>query len=147
MNLTMALELAGTGCPSGMLARQALPVLAAEVLRLRGDADGVEALGGAGLLPRDRLEPLRYERKGEGQLQVVLSTARRGKLLKAAEDLAIVRPRPGRHGVPSLGALLDAIADGDVLLCRRDDPLRQCVRAGVTRRAVPDPRFPGGWTP
>lgn len=147
MNVVMALELAGTGCPSTMLARQAVKVLAAEVLRLRGERDSGDVAGTEGLLPRDRLRPLAYERKGEGQLQVVLSTARRGRLLRAAEDLAIVRPRPGRHGVPSLGALLDAIADGDVLLCRRDDPLRQCVRAGVTRRAVPDPRFPGDWTP
>jgi hypothetical protein len=142
VNVVMALELAGTGCPSGMLARQAVEVLAAEVVRLRGDAAGRDAL-----LPRDRLAPREYARTGERTLTVVLAAARRGRLLRAAEDLAIVRPRPGRHGVPSVGALLDAIADGDVLLCRRDDPLKQCVVAGVTRRAVPDPRFTEGWTP
>ena len=60
MNLVMALELAGTGCPSGLLARQAVQVLAAEVLRLQAEAKAAECRAAAPFFAPGESEPEVY---------------------------------------------------------------------------------------
>lgn len=61
MNLVMALELAGTGCTSGLLAQEAVQVLAAEVLRLQAEAKAAECRAAALFFAPGESEPEVYD--------------------------------------------------------------------------------------
>lgn len=61
MNVVMALELAGTGCPSGLLARQAVQVLAAEVRRLQAEVKAAECRAAAPFFAPEESEPEVYD--------------------------------------------------------------------------------------
>ena len=84
------------------------------------------------------LEPLP---KG-GVPQSIQTTAKRLKKLQGLARLLNVR-RPG--GSPSVGALLDAIYHGQIVLRRRDDPEARQFWLGMESGPRPDPRCPGEW--
>jgi len=113
-------------------------------------------------------KPLEEPPAKGGVAQNIVTTAKRLKRLQQLARMLNVR-RPG--GSPSVGAMLDAIYHGQIVLRRRDDPLHrefwltmeepeivqrklpawhvgtaeQHRQAGALGRPVTDPRCPGDW--
>jgi hypothetical protein len=95
------------------------------------------------IMPRTQVRHVRHHS---------LCNSRWAKLERLAGEANVRRPGAGATPAkPSIGALLEALATGQIGIVRMDDPERR-VLVVKTRRAVPcvaapqpDPRCPGDW--